>query len=85
VSVGATKGSEIADHINLVVCERGENRVKEKYPALKYNRFQEVKDTLVSKLSSSKPDQFTSYHVIESKSTTTLRESIDNVGIIWNW
>lgn len=85
VSVGATKGSEIADHINLVVCERGTNRIKELYPALNHNRFQEVKDVLVNKLSTSQPDQFTNYNVIESTSTTTLRESIDNRGIIWNW
>jgi hypothetical protein len=85
VSVGVTKGSEIADHINLVVCERGDNRVKEKYPSLKYARFQEVKDKLIAKLSSSQPAQFTKYNVIESNSNTTLRESIDNTGIIWNW
>lgn len=85
VSVGATKGSEIADHINLVVCERGENRVKEKYPALKYSRFQEVKDTLIDKLSNTTPTQFTTYNVIESNSSKTLRESIDDSGIIWNW
>ena len=85
VSVGATKGSEIADHINLVVCERGLNRVKEKYPALQHSRFQEVKDNLIEKLSSTQPMQFTKYNIIQSNSTKTLRESIDNSGIIWNW
>lgn len=85
VSVGVTKGSEIADHINLVVVERGVNRVKEKYPALKYARFQEVKNTLIDKLSSTTPLQFTTYNVIESSSSKTLRESIDNDGLIWNW
>ena len=85
VSVGITKGSEIADHINLVVCERGTNRTKEKYPALKYERFENVKNTLVSNLSAMVPTQFTSYCVVDSKSTTTLRDSIDKVGILWNW
>jgi len=85
VSVGSTKGSEIADHINLVVCERGNNRVKEQYPALKHSRFQEVKDKLIKKLSTSRPEQFATYNVIESNSNKTLRESIDKSGIVWNW
>lgn len=85
VSVGATKGSEIADHINLVVCERGTNRIKEKYPALNHHRFQEVKDILIDKLSKMHPTQFTTYNVIKSNSNRTLRESIDDSGIIWNW
>jgi hypothetical protein len=85
VSVGSTKGSEIADHINLVVCERGDNKVTEKYPSLKFERFENVKDTLVSNLKRMNPNQFTSYRVIESTSTTTLRESLDSQGILWNW
>jgi hypothetical protein len=85
VSVGVTKGSEIADHINLVVCERGTNRTKEKYPALRHERFQQVKDTLIEKLSAMTPEQFTTYIEIESSSSTTLRKSIDKQGILWNW
>lgn len=85
VSVGTSKGAEIADHINLVVCERGNNRVKEKYPALVYQRFEEVKQNLVAKLSAMTPEQFTTYNVVSSNSRQTLREQIDAKGIIWNW
>lgn len=85
ISVGSAKGTEIADHINLIVCERGKNSVKENYPQLRHDRFSGVKDALVSKLSSMDPNQFTKYRIIESNSTTKLRDPIDKLGILINW
>jgi len=85
ISVGRDKGTEIADNINLVISERGENRQRESYPTLKAERFQEVKDGLINRLSTMKPTEFTKYKVIHSSGTTTLRESVERSGLVWNW
>jgi hypothetical protein len=85
ISVGKDKGTEIADNINLVISERGDNRKKEWYPALKADRFQEVKDGLIDRLSAMKSDDFISYRVIHSSGESTLRESVEKTGVIWNW
>lgn len=85
ISVGKDKGTEIADNINLVISERGENRKKEWYPALKADRFQEVKDGLIDRLSTMQSNDFMSYRVIHSSGVSTLRESVEKTGVIWNW
>ena len=85
VSVGAAKGSQIADNINLIVLERGQNRIKERYPALSSQRFQEVYDGVSSKLATQLPSTFLQYRTIETKNNLTLREQTDRTGIVWNW
>lgn len=85
ISVGKDKGAEIADHINLVVSERGVNRNHEAYPALIPQRFQSVLDGLTAELSKMQPSDFTKYNVIQSKNSKTLREQVDREGLVWNW
>jgi hypothetical protein len=85
ISVGKDKGTEIADNINIVISERGTNKKKEVYPALKAERFQEIKDGIISKLTKMSSKDFTDYTVISSTSTSTLRASVEQTGIVWNW
>jgi hypothetical protein len=82
-NVGAKRGAEVGDNTNLIVLERGENRVKEYYPILKYERFEEVKNGLVAKLNTMTPSQILDYQVLKSKTTGTLMSKFKN-GIFWN-
>lgn len=85
VSVGQKKGFEIADHINLIVCERGQNRQAESYPALDATRFRMVHDGFIERLSQTPLETFTKYVTISSSHTETLRERIDQDHVVWNW
>jgi hypothetical protein len=85
ISVGQNKGAEIADHINLIVSERGQNRRPEAYPPLNAARFQEVMEGLIQRLSGTQSREFTTYEVIHSPAAGTLRSQIDQTGVVWNW
>jgi hypothetical protein len=85
VSVGAKKGAQIADNINLLVLERGQNRVKQKYPPLDAGRFQAALDGVSANLSKTTPDVFLRYNTVKTNTNKTLREQTDTTGIVWNW
>lgn len=85
VSVGANKGMQIADHINLTVLERGTNRVHEEYPKLHASRWQEVLDGITARLTVETPSNYTNCVIIESHGVGTLRSQTDSAGIVWNW
>lgn len=84
ISVGQDKESETFCDIDLIVSERGKNKVMEKYPKLNANVFQEVKDGLVERLINFDLDHFTKYIEIPSKKKGKFRSEIDRTGIIWN-
>lgn len=85
VTVGKEKGMEIADHINMIICERGQNKIEVSYPALSAERFQRVKDTLIERLSFRSPEQYANYIVVPSSFNKTLRKQLDKDGIVENW
>jgi hypothetical protein len=85
VSVGKKTGVEIADNINILVLERGQNRVHEAYPKLDAKRFEEVRKGIINKLSKMSPSDFTNYITIQSNLKGTLRDQIDTTGLFWNW
>jgi len=85
VSVAAKKGAQIADNINLIVLERGQNRVKQKYPLLEAVRFRTVLDEVSTKLAMTTPDIFLRYNTVETSTNKTLREQTDTTGLVWNW
>lgn len=84
ISVGKDKESETFCDIDLIVSERGKNKVKSDYPVLNAHIFQDVKDGLIERLKKLDLDYFTKYHVIASKKQGKFRAKIDNTGIIWN-
>jgi hypothetical protein len=85
VGVGITKGAQIMDNINLLVLERGQNRVKEIYPSLCADRFKQVLEGLKFRLSTSDPKTFLDYKVVSTNTNKTLREQTDSTGLVWNW
>lgn len=85
VSVGVKKGAQIADNINLLVLERGQNRVKQKYPPLAADRFQAVLDGVGDNLAKTDPSEFIRYNIVNTSTNLTLREQTDTTGIVWNW
>lgn len=84
ISVGVEKESEIYSDIDLIISERGTNKKNEAYPKLKYQRFQDVKDGMISKLSSVDMKDFFTYNSITSKKSGSFRSEIDSTGIMWN-
>lgn len=84
ISVGKDKVSDIFNDIDLIVSERGQNGKKEKYPALVAQRFVEVKNGIVERLSSMTQNAFTKYNTITSTKKSIFREDIDRCGIVWN-
>jgi hypothetical protein len=84
ISVGKDKESETFCDIDLIVSERGQNRKTEKYPKLNADRFQEVKDGIISRLKKVSIDHFKEFVAIQSKKNGKFRNEIDQSGIIWN-
>lgn len=84
ISVGKDKESETFCDIDLIVSERGQNRKTEKYPRLNADRFQEVKDGIISRLKKVSIDHFKEFVAIQSKKNGKFRNEIDQSGIIWN-
>ena len=84
ISVGQDKESETFCDIDLIVSERGQNRKTEKYPKLNADRFKEVKDGIVAKLSKVSLSHFEHFTAIQSKKGGKFRAEIDASGIIWN-
>lgn len=84
ISVGKDKESEIYSDIDLIVSERGSNKKTEAYPKLNYQRFQEVKDGLISRVSSVDMKEFFKYNSVKSKKSGLFRTEIDTNGILWN-
>jgi hypothetical protein len=87
ISVGKDKGIEAITDINLVISERGKNKVTEEYPSLNAEIFEEVRDGMIEKLGSMKPDDFTSYDIIPVpiNESYKFRDDIDTNSIVWNW
>lgn len=84
ISVGQDKEAETFCDIDLIVSERGKNRVEEEYPKLNAHIFQEVKDGLLHRISQYDIDHFTKYNEIPSKKQGKFRSEIDQTGIVWN-
>ena len=84
ISVGKDKEAETFCDIDLIVSERGKNRITEPYPKLNPSIFQEVKDGLIDRLSKVDKKHFTKYSAIASKKKGKFRSEIDQTGIIWN-
>ncbi len=84
ISVGRDKAAEIFNDIDVIVSERGQNRRIEAYPALVWQRFQTVRDQLTAQLRDQDPCKFAEYQTITSRDQGTLRDSIDQTGVIFN-
>jgi len=84
ISVGTDKVSDVYNDIDLVVMERGQNRKTEKYPALVAQRFIDVKEGMIERLSEMTKEAFTKYNTIPSAKKSIFRKEIDLCGIIWN-
>jgi hypothetical protein len=84
ISVGKDKEAETFCDIDLIVSERGKNRITEPYPKLNPSIFQEVRDGLIDRLSKVDKKHFTKYSAIASKKKGKFRSEIDQTGIIWN-
>lgn len=84
ISVGQDKEAETFCDIDLIVSERGKNRVEEEYPKLNAHIFQEVKDGLLHRISQYDIEHFTKYNEIPSKKQGKFRSEIDQTGIVWN-
>jgi len=84
ISVSTKNPIHFYDNINLVICQRGKNKVKASYPLLNKNIFNDTYNGILESLSDVDHNKFLKYNEISSNNIGTLRESIDSDGIVWN-